>query len=216
MISESDAMPSAPSQTPQDGLRLFLALRFDKSTHDKIVDLSERLQKGARFTPVRFTWTPPSNLHLTLYFIGNLNRQAAGQLQAELPAAVAHIPPFELDVRRLGYFPEDTRVAPPTVLWIGIHNPPAQLTALREALLPLLKRRGIVLPAQDYKPHVTLARIKSTKGLNDFRRIARDYEFWKCGDSAIDEVTLMESLTGEGMAVHRPIAAAPLTGAVAE
>jgi 2'-5' RNA ligase len=189
--------------------RLFLALELDPPTHAALVDLSTRLQKGALFTPARFAWVPPENFHLTLFFLGDTPGEKVGSLLEALTHRAAQIQPFQIDVRHLGYFPQ-AQGEPPRVLWTGIHQPPAALAQTRDACADALRATGLPVPAQDFNPHITLARIKSTRGLREFQTMARTYDFIKCGRSNVESISLFESQTGGGPARHTPIGRAPL------
>ena len=189
-------------------LRIFVALELDPETRASLADLSTRLQKAALFTPARFSWVPESNLHLTLFFLGPISVHHARNLLHRTSLAVAECAPFEIDVRHLGYFPSAGE--PPRVLWTGIHNPPPELTALRARCADAIADAGLPVPDQQFTPHNTLARIKSTKGLREFQKATDSYRFTKCGKSLVKAVTVMESVTGDGPATYRPFGHAPL------
>jgi 2'-5' RNA ligase len=194
---------------PEATLRLFLAIELDQPAHESVCDLLSRLQKAALFTPARLGWVAPEGLHLTLFFLGPTPEQTARRLQQILTSRLSQVQPFEIDIRHLGYFPRETGV-PPKVLWTSIYQPPPQLDALRDVCAAALRESAIPVPDQSFKPHITLARIKSTKGLREFQKVTQPYDFVKCGHSTVASVTLMESITGDGPATYRPYSTIPL------
>lgn len=189
--------------------RLFLAVELTDTIRSQAASLSGRLQKAAHFTSLRATWVPPENLHLTLFFLGDVPAAQAQRLCRTMTDAAAAVPPFKLDFRKLGVFPPDGP-KPPRVLWIGVHRPPEELIRLRRACSLAIQRAGLPVPDQDFTPHLTLARFRSTKGLGPFRQQLRTYEHAKIGTCGVHRLLLMESITGGGPARYTPYAAAGL------
>ncbi|CAN5326772.1 RNA 2',3'-cyclic phosphodiesterase [soil metagenome] len=204
-MSEETAPP--PQQQKAAGRRLFFAIELDEEVKAAIEDLSGRLQKAAHFTPLNAVWTSPNSFHLTLYFIGPVDESMARRLAAGLPTIAAEVQPFMLDVRHLGLFPDENK-QPPRVLWTGVHNPPEMLFRLRQLCGALLLRSGLPLPAQEFNPHITLARFKSMKGMFAFRELMKTYRFAKPGKCQVGRIVLMESITGGGPAHYQPFATA--------
>lgn len=185
--------------------RLFFAVYPDEHSRAAIADTVERLQKAAHFTPLKAAWVPADQYHVTLFFMGNVPEAAAQGLKRALESQPSGIPGFRLDVRRLGFFPTAGK-EPPKVLWIGVHKPQPELIALRQFAAILLAKNRIPVPDQDFSPHITLARFKSTKGIHPFRQIIRPYEYFKAGKSIVTRLCLVESETGGGPARYKPFA----------
>lgn len=190
-------------------VRLFFTIEIEASVSEAVEDLAQRLQKAARFTPARISWVPPGNRLVTLFFLGETPLEDAQELASDLETATTGIEPFELDVRKLDFFPADG-VSPPKVLWVGIHNPPDGLIRLRNNCAKLLERKKIAIPGGDFTPHITLARLKSTRGLNPLRKQFEAYRFVKLGKYEVTRLVLMQSTPGEKFAVYSPYATAPL------
>lgn len=189
----------------KDTRRLFFALEFTQEVRAATADLAERLRKAAHFTPCRIVWVEPANYHLTLYFLGELTQQTADALAADLAQSAAALEPFLLDLRHVSTFPAEGR-QPPRVLWVGIHQAPTGLMAARQLCASMIARAGLPVPQQDFSPHLTLARFKSTKGVHAFRKMLEGYQFTKLGKSEVTRIVLMESLTGKGPATYVPFA----------
>ncbi len=194
-------MPQQPQR------RIFFALEMQPEIRRGLAELSGRLQKAVKFTPARISWVPPENFHVTLYFLGDTPQKKAEELASLLQEAAAGIPPFRLDIRHLGVFPSAGRL-PPKVLWAGVHRPPDAVHELRDHCASIIAKAGLPVPDQNFTPHITMARIKSTKGLGPFRQQIRTYEHVKIGHNPVDHVTLMESITGKGPARYLPYASA--------
>ncbi len=190
-------------------VRIFLAVLPHPAVVGEMEQLASRLRKAAQFTPIKLSWVPPENYHVTLWFLGNVGRDVANRLAGGLPATAARVSSFQLDFRHLGFFPDDES-RPPRVLWAGIHKPPREAEQLRNECAKLITSCGLPVPDQTFIPHVTLARLRSTRGLFPFRKVIHPYRFHKFGVSAIDRLMLMESITGGGPARYVPFAEAPL------
>ncbi len=93
---------------------------------------------------------PPSNLHVTLAFIGAVD--AVGEAACLRAAGRVEAAPFALDVDRVGHFPR-ARVA-----WLGLGEPPAALTALVATLRARLAEEAVNFDPRPFRCHVTIAR----------------------------------------------------------
>jgi 2'-5' RNA ligase len=103
-------------------------------------------------------WQNDGQLHLTLRFLGDVDRHLAGDIHAAL--GTVHQTPFEIALSGLGLF--DNRGFPDTV-WAGVapHDP---LTALHKKIDAALRRVGIPPDPRAFLPHITLARLNRTAG----------------------------------------------------
>jgi RNA 2',3'-cyclic 3'-phosphodiesterase len=130
--------------------RLFVAIR-PPSTIRKLLLGAMGGISGAR-------WQSEDQLHLTLRFIGEVDRHVAGDIHAALGAV--HQPPFDLALNGLGAF--ERRGLAETV-WAGV-APHAPLRALHKKVDAALARVGIAPDERAYLPHITLARLKRSSG----------------------------------------------------
>jgi len=130
--------------------RLFVAIRPPAPVREQLLDLMEGV-RGAR-------WQDEDQLHLTLRFIGEVDRHQAEDIAAALGAI--HHPRFEIAVSGIGSF---DRRGEPTVLWAGVapHEP---LKALHNKVDQALTRVGVEPDRRAYLPHVTLARLNRSTG----------------------------------------------------
>ena len=203
----------APHSTPGDSSaasrRLFFALPISEESRQTLTDLSARMQKAAHFMPINISWVQPVNYHITLHFLGTVPEPAARKLIAELPGAVADVPHFDLDLRHIGYFPNQRR---PSVLWAGVHNPPPALSQVHANIAGLIQREGLELQHDNFHAHITLARFKGLKGTGMFVKQAQTYQFVHLGKSPTREVHLMESQFRPEGPAYSIISRGPLAG----
>lgn len=130
--------------------RLFVAIRPPEAIRRRLL-LAMGGISGAR-------WQSDEQLHLTLRFIGEVDRHLAADILAALGGV--HHPPFEIAISGIGTF--DRRGSPETV-WAGI-APQEPVRSLRKKVDQALARVGIGPEQRAFTPHVTLARLKRTSG----------------------------------------------------
>ena len=125
--------------------RLFVAIRPPQPVRARLAGLMGGV-RGAR-------WQSDDQLHLTLRFIGEIDRHAAGDVHAAL--AAVRLPPFELTLSGVGLF---ERRGQPAALWAGV-APQEPLKALHKKIDQALVRSGLEPERRAYLPHITLARL---------------------------------------------------------
>ena len=130
--------------------RLFVAIRPPRAIRDQLLALMGGV-RGAR-------WQSDDQLHLTLRFIGEVDRHLAEDVHAAL--GVIHHPRFEVALSGIGGF---ERRGQPHALWAGVapHEP---LKALHKKIDQALGRAGIGPDERAYLPHITLARLNRSSG----------------------------------------------------
>lgn len=127
-------------------MRLFIAVNFDEQTKDKIVSVQNRLREHGKGN---FSFR--ENLHLTLVFIGEVQRQQVESVKKAM--AQVQIPKMELSFDRTGCFRRNGG----DIWWIGLRKNDALFKMQRE-LAAVLRNAGFDIENRPYKPHLTLAR----------------------------------------------------------
>ncbi len=122
--------------------RLFVAISLPEDVIDALFDLQTGM-RGAR-------WLPDENFHLTLAFIGEVDRHGLNEIATALGSLSA--PGFELRLKGCGFFGDRK----PRALWVGAESNPA-LTRLHSKVDVALTRSGFALDKRKFTPHVTLA-----------------------------------------------------------
>jgi 2'-5' RNA ligase len=130
--------------------RLFVAIRPPPPVRAQLLGLMGGVA-GAR-------WQDEEQLHLTLRFIGEVDRHMARDVDAALSSV--HHPPFSIALNGLGAF---DRRGEPVALWAGV-APQEPLRALHKKVDQALVRVGVEPDRRAYMPHVTLARLPRGAG----------------------------------------------------
>jgi 2'-5' RNA ligase len=176
--------------------RLFVAIRLPEPIRDLLLDVMDE--------PSELRWVAEDNLHLTLRFIGEVERPAANDIANAL--ARIHSPRFELSIAGAGTF--DRRGA--GTLWAGVapRDPVAALAAKVERTCVAV---GLEPEHRAFHPHITLARWKGRRARELERVLARAGTL-ACDPFPVAEFTLFESHLSRHGAHYREIAHFPLTG----
>ena len=121
-------------------MRLFAALWPSEDFRAALSVLQSRLRSAG----ITAGYLEPSNLHLTLAFIGEWPENVAGVLpEVEVP--------FSITLARPGVFPKAK------VIWAGVEES-AALNDLTERVRRSLSAAGIPFDPKPFIPHITLGR----------------------------------------------------------
>jgi RNA 2',3'-cyclic 3'-phosphodiesterase len=128
--------------------RLFSAIEIPRSIAERFTMLCSGLS-GAR-------WIDPENYHLTLRFIGDVDGATARDFTNALGEIA--MPPFELQLNGLDSFGGNK----PRALFAGVKPCPG-LDSLRRANDRAAREAGLPPEGRNFKPHVTLARLRGVR-----------------------------------------------------
>ena len=121
-------------------MRIFIALQPAPAFRDALASVQDRL----RAAEVTGRYLTPSNLHLTLAFIGIWPED----ITELLPSVQT---PFPVTLSHLGIFPKAK------VLWAGV-EPSDALNGLARQVRQALSEAEIPFDRQEFNPHITLVR----------------------------------------------------------
>ena len=178
-------------------MRLFFATSFPsvvlRDLNDRVAALRPRLPSAS--------WVREETQHLTLAFLGEQPESTPASITPTITAALAEIPTFEARLQGCGFFPNPRRAR---VGWIGL-NPDDRYVALAAGVRRAVERHGITLDSAEFKPHLTLMRIRDPwppASIELFTRSLREYE---SQPFAVGTVTLFSSQLHPKGAIHTPL-----------
>jgi RNA 2',3'-cyclic 3'-phosphodiesterase len=131
-------------------MRLFVGLDLPDSIKTALLTTMGGVA-GAR-------WQTAAQLHLTLRFIGEVDRHQAADIAAALGRV--NLRPFTAELGEPGLFDHRGRI---DALWVGV-RPAAALAALAKAVNAALASVGIPPEPRAFVPHITVARGRSMIG----------------------------------------------------
>jgi RNA 2',3'-cyclic 3'-phosphodiesterase len=174
--------------------RLFVALRPPAAVRGALLGRMGGVP-GAR-------WQSDEQLHITLRFIGEVDRHQAEDIAALL-GHVRH-PGFALSLAESGTFERNGRV---DALWIGV-QPRERVKALHDKIDRTLTRAGVVPDARAFLPHITIARFARSAAVPP--DIAAGITVPSLDPFAVTSFELFESHLGSEGAVYDTVARYPL------
>nr|WP_246623338.1 RNA 2',3'-cyclic phosphodiesterase [Sphingomonas colocasiae] len=133
-------------------------------------------------------WQDDDQLHLTLRFIGEVDRHVAADVAAAL-GSVRH-PPFELSLSEIGTFDRKGRI---DTLWAGV-RPHDDVEALHRKVDQAVVRAGLPPEGRAFQPHITLARF--TRGAGDLSGFVSAHGGTSSQPFAVAHFGLYESTLG--------------------
>jgi len=152
----------------------------------------------------------PEQAHVTLKFLGEVGEEEATDesdddrdapslddviAAGERAVADADVGPFECSVEGFGVFPSLDYIS---IVWAGVGDGSAELTALHEALEAETTALGVDPEAHAFTPHVTLARMDDARGKAVVQQAVRERDP-DIGRFEVGTVRLVKStLTSDG------------------
>jgi 2'-5' RNA ligase len=177
--------------------RLFVAIRPPEHIRDLLIDAMD--------DSADFRWQSEEQLHLTLRFVGEIDRPLAQDLASALGGVRAAR--FIARISGVGRFEQRNSGA----LWAGI-EPKGPLAALAAKVERACLAVGLEPEHRAYHPHITLARWKGRRTREVASYLERHRSFvsdpWE-----VDAFTLFESRLSRHGAHYAEVASYPLTQA---
>lgn len=177
--------------------RTFIAIKTEPG--DKIRDCiahSKTCLKGERMK-----WVSTVQLHFTIDFLGDTS---PAQLEMTGKMLKRIVPAYDAPTvlyKGLGVF---KNMRDPKVLWIGLEIDPV-LMKLKAELDKELRRLGFWIEKRDFRPHLTLARIKQMQNREALKGLLNDYRDYFFQESLIRKLVFYESLLGREGPTYRVI-----------
>lgn len=99
-------------------------------------------------------WVHPMDYHITLAFLGSVEKERIPSLLDIMGAYIKDSPSFSLQMTGLGVFGNATA---PRIFWVSV-NQEEMLYSLHKNVTIACKSAGFLLESRSYNPHITIAR----------------------------------------------------------
>lgn len=167
-------------------MRAFVALEIINSgVLDSLVTVQEQLAAtGADLKPVE-----RENIHFTVKFLGEISQSESLRVDASLKAL--NLKGGTVEVRGVGAFPSNLR---PSVIWAGVapeHE--AIIVPIAQSVLSALRDYGEE-DRRPFRPHATLARVRSRRGSRELADCLRNNGGRSFGVTPLRTLKLKSSL----------------------
>jgi 2'-5' RNA ligase len=176
--------------------RLFVAIRPPSHIRDALIDRMEGVE-GAR-------WQDEEQLHITLRFIGDVERPLAEDIAHSLQRIGCE--PFEAEIDGVGHFQRKGTVH---AIWARVVPSPA-LSHLQRSVERACRYAGAQPETRAYTPHITLARLNRSSG--PVEEWIRRNSTLRLGPWTVRHFRLIESHLGDTGSTYEDIARFSLPG----
>ncbi|MCB2202924.1 RNA 2',3'-cyclic phosphodiesterase [bacterium] len=183
-------------------IRTFIAVNPPTDILKKVVKISEYFQSQTPEDALK--WSGINNFHLTLKFLGDVPEKKLPEIKAILAEAAKMVPPFEMSVGGLKFFPN---VKKPHAVVLGVQNG-QPLAALHQQLDTELQTVGIPGDKRAFNPHLTLARVRRSVSRERAAKIGETLSQFKVdalGPFRIDKVHLYQSELNPKGSIYTPL-----------
>ena len=140
----------------EEVLRTFIAFPISEGLIEKIEALQGELKK----LKLDAKMVDPRKSHLTLKFLGDTPVSSLDKIHPVLKETAERHTHFSVLIDTFGAFPS---FRSPRVLWVGCKEEALEAVALVEDLNRELSPLGFEKEKQKFRPHLTLARLRSLK-----------------------------------------------------
>lgn len=185
-------------------MRCFIAVDIPEMVKKEVMRATERARKSHR----DLKWVEEENLHITLKFLGEVEREKIEKVKRVLDMITRAEAPFNLTTSEFGTFPKRGALR---VFWLGIEGDLDEIKKLQERIEKELLKIGFDREDREFTPHLTLARAKRYSRervtLDDL-----DLNEVKGKSFRINEVVLYESILRPEGPLYKKISVFKLRG----
>jgi 2'-5' RNA ligase len=179
-------------------IRSFLAIELPKPVLRKI----EEVQGDLRSAHAEVRWVVPEKIHLTLKFFGNIEESRIDLIFKSIEEPMRDTLPFSVRVRGAGAFPS---LKNPRVIWMGLADGKEKLISLQKQVEDQLERIGFEPEDRPFQPHLTLGRMRSSRGKEELVKKMERYTEEEFGDFRVEKVVLFKSDLRPSGPIYTPV-----------
>lgn len=190
----------------EKNIRVFVAIDPPADVLENIEAMCRRLKKTIQGM---IRWVRPAGIHLTLKFFGDISTQDVHNISGIIAKKTTSVPPFNLEIRGLGAFPEVKR---PRVIWLGITGQVGELVSLQRGLEDEFFNLGFLKEERPFQAHLTIGRVRVPKGINGLIQAVETGRSLTVGKFQVTEAALIKSNLSPQGAIYTKLATFPFQG----
>lgn len=159
--------------------RAFTAVSIeDEDVVEELISVQEQIDLG-------FNLVEPEKLHITFEFFEDATEEDIENIKGAMDKV--KLDSFELEIEGLGAFPSEDYIR---VVWAGAEN-----SEMHELYRQLTKHEAVPSTENNFKPHVTLARVDniSKEKKRKLQRMLKEFSDHQFGTITVDEIKLYRS-----------------------
>jgi len=136
-------------------MRSFIAIPLKHEISLRLAETQKLLREKINYG---ISWADPSNAHITLKFLGEIDELSIPLLNENLKKITREVQEFNIICGGLGFFPN---IRQPRVVWLGVQQD-TRLIFLQKMIDDTLSDLGFPRDEKRFSPHLTLGRIKQS------------------------------------------------------
>ena len=168
--------------------RVFVAVEVSNAAKSLAAKHGSQLRRAQG--DLRVSWVPPERMHITLRFLGDIGSEELSALSTAIEGM--RNDPVRLTMDHTGVFPHRRR---PTVLWFGMSDEKSRLQKTKADLDRRLEEIGFPLEKREYRPHLTIARLREPRKSQQLAESHLAFEFQPVAFE-VKEMVVYESRLG--------------------
>lgn len=165
--------------------RIFAAIKIGPDAN--FSNIYNQLKTALRYNHIN--WVPLHNMHLTLKFFGEVHEEQIETIDEVLQQVAQRHQPFAMELFGTGIFGSSYD---PRVVWFGIRHSEA-ISALAMDALDSVVPLGFQRDRQNFRPHLTIGRIKNITDKQIFQQAIRKHNATFIQEVKVESFELIES-----------------------
>jgi 2'-5' RNA ligase len=182
--------------------RIFIAVKVEPEA--ELLSMISTVKALLRVENIK--WVDPANIHITLAFLGDTEEKKIKILANMLKERITGFQGFSFVLAGAGVF---KNYRDPRVIWIGIKSH-EMLSGLYDKIADGLNENGFGIEERQFRPHLTIGRIKSVKDTENLKTVLEKYRDTEFQKIEINEVILFESILLQTGPIYKPLGKYPL------
>ncbi len=167
-------------------VRAFIAIDFNSKEIQKNI---EKVQQELSLTGSTLKMVELQNIHLTLAFLGEISNDQIEVVKSILSSIKFH--EFALELRGLFSLPNSNYIR---VISSAVKGDLEVLNSIHRELQKQLKSKGFKIDSRKFTPHLTLARVKSSKNKDQLIHYISGHKDIIIGEQSINKIKLKRSV----------------------
>jgi 2'-5' RNA ligase len=177
--------------------RTFIAVKIEAG--EKLQELISTLRSELKNDSIK--WVDTDNLHITVAFLGNTAEETIKKVTSVLTKSCIGFGDFTFTISGLGIF---KNLNDPRVIWAGIERSD-KFANLNDIIKSGLNDSGIEIEDRQFRPHLTLGRIRLLKNRYPLEDLIGKYSKSIFQNVNVTEIVFYESVLQQDRPVYKPM-----------
>ncbi|MHA1691287.1 MAG: RNA 2',3'-cyclic phosphodiesterase [Candidatus Heimdallarchaeaceae archaeon] len=167
-------------------VRVFISIDF---TNPNIIEKISEVQGLIQNTGAKLKIVNPKLLHITVEFLGEISKIEIQKVKEILDSTSFNS--FFLDVNAINVLPNEKHIR---VVYCEINGDVEILKTIKSQLSIQLRANGFKTDNRSFKPHLTIARVKSSQNRKELMLAINTLSNIRCGRQKIASIKLKQSI----------------------